>query len=61
MPSLSAVRFNKRLKTFYDRIMENRTAKKQGLVAVMRKLLIYIYTLWNNETEFVEDIQMIKR
>jgi len=42
MSSLSAVRFNKRLKTFYDRIMENRTAKKQGLVAVMRKLLIYI-------------------
>lgn len=61
MPSLSAVRYNKRLKTFYDRIMKNRTAKKQGLVAVMRKLLIYIYTLWNNETEFIEDFQMIKR
>jgi len=61
MPSLSAVRYNKRLKTFYDRIMKNRKAKKQGLVAVMRKLLIYVYTLWNNETEFIEDFQMVKK
>ena len=57
MPTLSAIRYNGTLKIFYERIMEKRTIKKQGMVAVMRKLLIYIYTLWNNETVFVENYQ----
>ena len=57
MPTLSAIRYNNTLKVFYERIMEKRTIKKQGMVAVMRKLLIYIYTLWNNETVFVENYQ----
>ncbi len=32
--------------------------KKQGLIAVMRKLLILIYTLWKKEEEYVENYQM---
>ena len=52
MPALSAIRYNKTLKTFYERVIEGRTIKKQGVVAVMRKLLILIYTLWKNDTEF---------
>ncbi len=55
MPALSAIQYNKTLKTFYERVNENRTIKKQGVVAVMRKLLILIYTLWKKEEEYVEN------
>ncbi len=52
MPAMSAIQHNKTLKTFYERVNEGRDKKKPGVVAVMRKLLVLIYTLWKNETEF---------
>lgn len=58
MPAMSAARNNKTLKVFYNRINEGRTMKKQGLIAVMRKLLILIYTLWKKEEEYIENYQM---
>jgi transposase len=59
MPALSAIQSNKTLKTFYERVNEGRTIKKQGLIAVMRKLLILIYTLWKKEEAYIENYQMI--
>jgi len=51
MPSLSAIRFNKKMAALNDRVMKTHKYKKQGMIAVMRKLLILIYTLWKkNET-----------
>ena len=58
MPAMSAARNNKTLKVFYNRVNEGRTIKKQGLIAVMRKLLILIYTLWKKEEEYIENYQM---
>ncbi len=58
MPAMSAARSNKTLKVFYNRINEGRTIKKQGLIAVMRKLLILIYTLWKKDEEYIENYQM---
>ncbi len=58
MPAMSAARNNKTLKVFYNRINEGRTIKKQGLIAVMRKLLILIYTLWKKEEEYIENYQI---
>ncbi len=58
MPAMSAVQHNRTLKVFYNRINEGRTIKKQGLIAVMRKLLILIYTLWKKDEEYVENYQM---
>ena len=55
MPAMTAARHNTTLKTFYNRVNQGRTIKKQGLVAVMRKLLILIYTLWKNETTYIEN------
>lgn len=55
MPAMTATIHNTNLKIFYDRINEGRTIKIQGLVAVMRKLLILIYTLWKNETTYIEN------
>jgi transposase len=52
MPALSAIRSNEKMKAFNERIMKTHSYKKQGIVAVMRKLLILIYTLWKKNEEF---------
>jgi len=52
MPALAAIRSNDKLKSFNDRIMESHQHKKQGIVAVMRKLLILTYTLWKKNQEY---------
>ncbi|RLD58999.1 MAG: IS110 family transposase [Bacteroidetes bacterium] len=57
MPAMSAMQHNRTLKTFYERVNEGRTIKKQGVIAVMRKLLILIYTLWKKDEEYIEDYQ----
>ncbi len=59
MPAISAAVHNKTLKAFYNRVNEGRTIKRQGLIAVMRKLLILIYTLWKKEEAYVENYQAI--
>jgi len=58
MPAMTAAKHNGALKLFYDRINQKRTIKKQGLIAVMRKLLVLIYTLWKKEEAYVENYQV---
>ncbi|PKQ60150.1 IS110 family transposase [Labilibaculum manganireducens] len=53
MPAMTASVYNPDLKTFYNRINEGRSVKKQGLIAVMRKLLILIYTLWKKNEAYI--------
>jgi transposase len=50
LPALSAVRSNIRLKQFYETIMEKHKCGKVGIVAVARKMLVLIYTLWKKDT-----------
>jgi len=46
-PALSAVRYEGQLRELYKRVTErNPKVKMIGLVAVQRKLLVLIYTLW---------------
>lgn len=52
MPALSALQCNQNLKTFYNRLVETKSVKKIAVTAVARKLLILIYTLWKNQTEY---------
>ncbi len=61
MPAVSAIQYNKELRSFNERIMKNKTLKKQGIVAVMRKILILIYTLWNTDQVYIEDYQVNKQ
>lgn len=51
-PSMVASRCNPEMKETYLRINQNKVSKKIGLVAVQRKLLALIFTLWKNETEY---------
>jgi len=52
MPAISAIKSNPNLKSYYDRIIEKGKPKKVGVIAVARKLLLLIYFLWINETEY---------
>ena len=60
MPAMSAIQYNKNLKTFYERVNKGRIVKKQGVIAVMRKLLILIYTLWKKDEKYIENYQSQK-
>lgn len=60
MPALCASRFDPKSKRTYDRLTERLPKKRQATTAVMRKLLITIYTLWNNGEEYDPDHQWKK-
>jgi len=60
MPTLSSIRSSKNHKSTYNRIIENKEYKMIGVVAMQRKLLGLMYTLWKNDSEYIEDYQKIK-
>lgn len=49
MPSLTAVRCNPTLKPFYQRLKAKKAKPIIGLVAVQRKLLCLMFTLWKTD------------
>ena len=49
MPSMTCVRCNPTLKQFYNRLKPKKAKPLVALIAVQRKLLILMYTLWKNE------------
>ena len=51
-PSLTNVRDKKSHKVFFDRVFQKHFIKMKAYVAVQRKLLILMYTLWKNDTVF---------
>lgn len=53
-PAMVACRFNPDLKACYTRIIQRKPSKMVGQVAIQRKLLVLIYTLWKNDAEFIE-------
>lgn len=52
-PAMVACRFNQDLKAAYIRIATNKPSKMIAQVAIQRKLLVLIYTLWKNDTAFI--------
>jgi transposase len=54
LPALSAARWNSQFKALYKRLCISKNNKKIALVAVARKLLILIYTLWKKNEPFIE-------
>lgn len=51
-PAITAIKHNKVQKNLYERITDKNGIKMKGLVAVQRKLLELIYTIYKNETVF---------
>lgn len=56
-PAMVACRFNPDLKKVYLRIVKKKASKMIAQVAIQRKLLVLIYTLWKNGTTYIEDYQ----
>jgi len=52
MPSMAAIRFNPTMKVFYQRLKPKKIKPIVALVAVQRKMLILMYTLWTNEENY---------
>lgn len=55
MPSLTAIRHNKPMREFYERLVEKGKPKKVALIAVMRKLLVTAVGVLNNGVPFDEN------
>lgn len=59
MPALSVVRFGQApFTTFYARLYERSAVKMKAYVAVQKKLLILIYTLWKKDVAFDADYHL---
>ncbi|HET8830237.1 MAG TPA: IS110 family transposase [Pelobium sp.] len=52
LPSLSAVKWDERFKEIYARIVARHGIKMKGLVAIQRKLLEMMYTVFKNKTDY---------
>lgn len=53
MPALSAIQHNEALKAFYHRLVaKHPDNKKIAITAVMRKLLLLIYSLWKSGQQY---------
>jgi len=53
MPALAACRYNPKLKKFYVRLVKSKNNKKIAIIAVARKLLILIYTIWKKNVDYI--------
>lgn len=56
-PALTAVKYNEPLANFYNRLFERQKIKMKSYVAVQRKLLVLIYTLWKNDEAYNPEYQ----
>jgi transposase len=60
MPSLTSIRHSATHKNTFERMVNNKDKKMIGVVAIQRKLLGLIYTLWKNDTTYIENYQNTK-
>ncbi|MCK0158966.1 IS110 family transposase [Cellulophaga sp. F20128] len=61
MPSMTCVRCNPTLKQFYVRLKPKKAKPLVALIAVQRKLLILMFTLWKNEEIYDADFEKKKQ
>lgn len=60
MPALSAIRNEERFKTIFVRLVSRHGVKMKAAVAVQRKLLELIYTIYKTKTEYDKDFEIHK-
>ena len=54
MAALVAARYNKKMKAFYERLLQNGKAKKVALTAVMRKIVVCLNSMLKNNSVYIE-------
>lgn len=60
MPAFNVVKYEPRYRAFYHRLIANGKTKMQAYVAVQKKLLVLIYTLWEKNEPFKSE-QAVER
>lgn len=61
MPAFCVVKHQKGIfKSLFDRVYEKNKIKMKGYVAVQKKLLCLIYTLWKRDQPFIENYLSLK-
>jgi hypothetical protein len=55
LPALAAIRYSERYKAVFVRIVSHNSVKMKGAVAVQRKLLEMVYTIYKTNTPFEKD------
>ena len=55
MPAISACKYNPRLKQLYIRLVTKKNIKKVAIIAVARKLLILIYTIFRKNVDYISN------
>lgn len=60
MPSLSVKAHTETYKKFYQKLYEKKGNGLVAATAIQRKLLGLMYTLWKNDTEFIDNYQQKK-
>lgn len=58
-PAMVSCRFNEDLKSAYLRIIQKKPSKMIGQVAIQRKLLVLMYTLWKKDEFFIPNNKKI--
>ena len=53
LPAISASKHCPELRNTYQRLLQKHHIKMKAQVAIQRKLLLLIYTLWKNDTEYI--------
>lgn len=61
MPSMACIRCNPTLREFYMRLKPNKAKPLVALVAVQRKLLILMFTIWKNEDNYDGEFEKKKQ
>jgi transposase len=56
-PAINCARFCADMNVFYTRVNTNKPSKMIGLVAVQRKLLALMFTLWKTDSNYIEGYQ----
>jgi transposase len=60
-PSFTAVKYNMPMQNLYHRITERQAVKMKGYVAVQRKMLMLIYTLWKKNETYNPSIKFLEQ
>lgn len=55
MPAISACRYNPRLKQLYIRLVIKKNIKKVAIIAVARKILLLIYTIYKKNVDYISN------
>ncbi len=59
-PAYTSISHSKNYKLFYERLLDKKDVSLIAAVAVQRKLLGLIYTLWKNDTVYIENYRKQK-